>query len=167
MTFYFKYIITSVKGRENMIYLISLAVIILDQLTKNIILHEMTIPKVISVTPFFNLVLAYNTGVSFSMFNTHNPYVLSALALAVCALLAWWMTRETDVWTRVGLALIVGGAIGNVIDRFLYGAVVDFLDFYIGSSHWPAFNVADSAICMGAVLVALRAFLSKKEKKHV
>ena len=148
-----------------MIYLVSLAVIFLDQITKNIILNEMVTPKIIEVTPFFNLILAYNTGVSFSMFDGNNPYVLSIIALSVCALLAWWMQKETDKWSRIGFSMIIGGAISNVIDRFVHGAVVDFLDFYIGSYHWPAFNVADTAICIGAGIIVLRSFLTKKGKQ--
>jgi len=148
-----------------MIYLVSLAVIFLDQITKNIILNEMVTPKIIEVTPFFNLILAYNTGVSFSMFAGNNPYVLSIIALSVCALLAWWMQKETDKWSRIGFSMIIGGAVSNVIDRFVHGAVVDFLDFYIGSYHWPAFNVADTAICIGAGIIVLRSFLTKKGKQ--
>ena len=148
-----------------MIYLVSLAVIFLDQITKNIILNEMVTPKIIEVTPFFNLILAYNTGVSFSMFDGNNPYILSGIALSVCALLAWWMQKETDHWSRIGFSMIIGGAISNVIDRFVHGAVVDFLDFHIGSYHWPAFNVADTAICIGAGIIVLRSFLTKKGKQ--
>ncbi|MBQ9738486.1 MAG: signal peptidase II [Alphaproteobacteria bacterium] len=148
-----------------MIYLIALGVIILDQLTKIIILNEMVVPKIIKVMPCFNLILAYNTGVSFSMFAGNNPYVLSIIALSVCALLAWWMQKETDEWTRIGFVMIIGGAVSNVIDRFIHGAVVDFLDFYIGSYHWPAFNVADMAICIGAGIVILRSFLTNKGKQ--
>lgn len=148
-----------------MVYLVILSVLIFDQLTKNIILNEMVTPKIIEVTPFFNLILAFNTGVSFSMFSGNNPYVLSAIALSVCALIAWWLTKEQDKITRIGFAMIIGGALSNVLDRFMYGAVVDFLDFYIGSYHWPAFNIADTAICIGAGLIVLRSFLLKKEEK--
>lgn len=152
-----------------MIYLISLAVILCDQLSKIALLDVMNIPKIIPVTSFFNIVLAYNTGVSFSLFSgnsMYSPYILSAVAIAVCAALVWWMRGEKDKVTRVGLALIIGGAIGNVIDRFLYGAVVDFLDFHVMGQHWPAFNVADAAICIGAVLIVYQSFINKKEKKN-
>ncbi len=149
-----------------MIYFVALAVLILDQISKNLILNEMVIPKTIEVLPFFNLILAYNTGVSFSMFSNNNPYILSVFALTICAGLMWWMKSEQDKITRIGLALIIGGAVSNVIDRFLYGAVVDFLDFYIGSYHWPTFNVADSAICIGAFLICIRGIFMKREKKQ-
>ena len=152
------------KGKK-MIYIISLMVIFLDQLTKNIVLNEMDVSKAIKLTSFFNLVLAYNTGVSFSLFSGHNPYILSIMALIVCALIAWWMTREQDKTTRIGFAMIIGGATSNVVDRLMHGAVIDFLDFYIGSYHWPAFNVADMAICIGAGIVILRSFFINKGKQ--
>ncbi len=149
-----------------MIYLISLFVILLDQLTKGIILHYFSFGKVLEVFPCFNLLLAYNKGVSFSFLASDSPYmpwILSAFSLIVCAFIIGWMRQEKDKYTRIGFALILGGAIGNVIDRVRLGAVVDFLDFYIGSYHWPAFNVADSAICIGVFLILIRAFFIKKE----
>ncbi|MGN1062870.1 MAG: signal peptidase II [Alphaproteobacteria bacterium] len=147
-----------------MIYLVSLAVIFLDQLTKNIILNEMSTSRIIEVFPCFNLVLTYNTGVSFSLLSGNNPYILACFALAVCAGLVWWMMREPVVGIRVGLALIIGGAVSNVIDRLLYGGVVDFLDFYVASYHWPAFNVADSAICIGAAVILWYSFIKGNKK---
>lgn len=153
-----------------MIYLVSLAVILLDQLSKIFILDIMNPPQTIEILPFANIVLAYNKGVSFSMMansSTYGPYILAMVALLICAGLVWWMRKEKDKWTRVGIALIIGGAFGNVIDRFLYGAVVDFVDLHAFGYHWPAFNVADSAICIGAFLILLRAFRLSKEKKNV
>lgn len=153
-----------------MIYLVSLAVILLDQLSKIFILDVMNPPQTIEILPFANIVLAYNKGVSFSMMansSTYGPYILAMVALLICAGLVWWMRKEKDKWTRVGIALIIGGAVGNVIDRFLYGAVVDFVDLHAFGYHWPAFNVADSAICIGAFLILLRAFRLSKEKKNV
>lgn len=153
-----------------MVYLISLAVILLDQISKIFILDVMNPPQTIEVLPFANIVLAYNKGVSFSMMSNgsiYAPYILAIVALLICAGLVWWMMKEKDKWTRVGIALIIGGSIGNVIDRFLYGAVVDFVDLHAFGYHWPAFNVADSAICIGAFLILLRAFRLSKEKKNV
>lgn len=153
-----------------MVYLISLAVILLDQISKIFILDVMNPPQTIEVLPFANIVLAYNKGVSFSMMSNgsvYGPYILAIVALLICAGLVLWMMKEKDKWTRVGIALIIGGAVGNVIDRFLYGAVVDFVDLHAFGYHWPAFNVADSAICIGAFLILLRAFKLSKEKKNV
>lgn len=128
------------------------AVIVLDQLTKAWILAVMDPPREIEVTPFFNLVLAWNRGVSFSLFHSeadYAPYVLSAVALVVVAGLLWWLRRAERLLPSLAIGLVVGGAIGNVIDRLRFGAVVDFLDFHAAGWHWPAFNVADSAITLG------------------
>lgn len=156
MTFDKNYIINKMNKGNKMIYLISLGVILLDQLTKNIVLHELVTSQVVKVFPCFNLVLTFNTGVSFSLLSGNNPYVLALFALLICAGLVWWMAREKDIAVRTGLALIIGGAVSNVIDRLIYGGVVDFLDFYVGAYHWPAFNVADSAICIGAAVILWR-----------
>ncbi len=141
-----------------MIYLISLGVIFFDQLTKLMVLEALTPHLPVVVFPSFNLFLTFNRGVSFSFLSGNHvwtPWALSALALVICLFIVRWMRVEKSRLILVGLSLILGGAIGNVIDRVRFGAVVDFLDFYIGSYHWPAFNVADSAICIGVGLILL------------
>ena len=122
---------------------------------------------VISLAPFFNLVLTFNKGVSFSFLTSDSPlmpWILSGFALFICLGICFWLRSEKDRLTRIGLALILGGAVGNVIDRIRLGAVVDFLDFYIGQYHWPAFNIADSAICIGVALILIRSFWRGKNK---
>lgn len=130
-----------------------------DQLTKWWILTDvMAPPRIIDILPFANLVLVWNPGVSFGMFNTGSPWapwILSGFALAVCVFLMIWMFRQADARVTYGIAMIVGGAVGNVIDRLVHGAVVDFVDLHAGGYHWPAFNVADAAITVGAVLLVL------------
>ena len=145
---------------------IAAAVGVADQLSKWAIMDlVMDPPRVIPVLPVFNLVLVYNPGVSFGLFGDAGPYVLSALALAVCGGLVWWLR---DVETRllaIGIGVIIGGAAGNVVDRVRYGAVVDFLDFYIaGYPHFPAFNIADSAITVGVGLILLDALFAERVK---
>lgn len=131
-------------------------VVALDQLTKHAVLQHDGLPM--PVTGFFNVVLVWNKGTSFSLI-THNtdamPYILSALALGICIWLHRWLRRAADRWHAAALGLILGGAIGNVFDRLLYGAVVDFLDFHLNGWHWPAFNVADSAIVIGVGMLLL------------
>lgn len=141
---------------------IAAAILLLDQLSKWAILSQGTQPRLIlEVTGFFNLVLTYNTGVSFGLFQgdaAWQPYFLIALNLAVAAGLLVWLYRESRKGGSAGLlpcavGLVVGGALGNAIDRLHQPGVVDFLDFHLAGWHWPAFNVADSAIVCGVMLI--------------
>jgi signal peptidase II len=133
---------------------IAAATIVLDQLSKwAVLVLVMDPPRVIPMTGFFNLVLTFNPGISFGLFGGEaaawKPWVLSALALAICAALLYWLWRQPERLLALAVGLIVGGAVGNVIDRTHQPGVVDFLDFYYGEWHWPAFNLADSAIAVG------------------
>lgn len=145
-----------------LLFLIVVAAAI-DQATKWIILTQvMNTPKVIEVTPFFNLVLTFNTGVSFGLFQdffASRPGTLALLSLAIVGLLMAWALRSRLPGERIGLALVAGGALGNIIDRWRQGAVTDFLDFHWQGLHWPAFNAADVFIFIGAVLLLAAAFL--------
>ncbi len=134
------------------------AVLITDQLTKYWIVHVlMQPPRVIPLTPFFNLVMAWNRGISFGMLSDQGEWtrwVLPALAVIIVGGLLVWLWRTTSRWTAPALGLICGGALGNLVDRMVYnGAVADFLDVHVAGYHWPAFNVADSAITIGAALL--------------
>lgn len=138
---------------------LALLVLLADQASKWVILLEvMNPPRLIEVTGFFNLVLVYNRGVSFGLLASDygwKPYALAALSLAVVGGLLWWLRHQRGRLPPWGVGLIVGGALGNVIDRFLHPGVVDFLDFHYGGWHWPAFNLADSAIVVGVGLLLL------------
>ncbi|MEO5374425.1 MAG: signal peptidase II [Alphaproteobacteria bacterium] len=142
-------------------------VVVLDQVTKSMVLETMLPARVpIEVTSFFNLVLTWNRGVSFGLFNTDSPYnsvVLIALAVLVAIGLGVWLWREPAPILRTALGFIIGGAIGNAIDRYRHDGVVDFLDVHVGNLHWPAFNVADSAITVGAALLLVDALLNGAE----
>jgi signal peptidase II len=134
-------------------------VAVLDQITKWLMVAELTArPGIIEVTGFFNLVLTHNTGISFGIFRGSDAWVrwaLVALALAIVALLMHWLRREPSGRMALAVGLICGGAVGNVIDRIRIGAVVDFLDFHAAGWHWPAFNLADSAITLGVAVLLL------------
>jgi signal peptidase II len=121
---------------------------------------------------FFSLVHTRNPGIAFSLFADSGPLVrnvlvplvsIAAVALIIAML---WGSRNTGAKTYAGLALILSGAVGNLYDRAAYGYVVDFLDFYIGAYHWPAFNVADSCITIGAGLILLDALRSAAQQRH-
>lgn len=148
---------------------ISLLVILADQLTKHLVLRTLSLYEVIPLTFFFNLTLATNKGAAFSFLNESGNiafWLLSGFAALVTLLMIVWLYRTpyNKILLNSGITLIIGGAIGNLIDRLMYGHVIDFLDFYLGSWHWPAFNVADSAIVLGAFLLIIDVF--KKERVH-
>lgn len=144
---------------------VALAVIILDQATKYWILNDVLAERgVVVYTSFFNLVRAWNTGVSFSMFNNWGVagvIALSLVALAIVIFLILWLKSEKSRLIQVALGFIIGGACGNVIDRIRLGAVFDFLDFSFGSYHWPAFNAADSFICIGAGIIIIHSLFMR------
>jgi len=138
------------------------AVIVVDIWTKWLIVRRIDLHEAIPVIPdFFQLVHVRNTGAAFGLGANASsklvPILLNAGAIAVfCVVVVYALrTAVTDRLLQTGLHLILGGAIGNLLDRFRFGYVVDFLDVYIGSHHWPAFNIADSAICIGIALLFL------------
>ncbi len=142
-------------------------ILILDQVSKWVILIEvMDPPRVIPLTPFFNLVLGWNRGISFGMLDgdsSLNLWLLPLLALAIIVALVVWLARTDGGLVAHALGLIIGGAAGNVVDRLLHGAVVDFLDIHAAGWHWPAFNVADAGITVGAGLLILDSLFAGAE----
>ena len=137
--------------------LVAFFVVVFDQVSKWVIFDYLShTERVLEITSWFNLVTAWNTGVSFSMLNDlgrMGVYILSIFSLKVVVILIYWMYKEKVPMMQWALGFVIGGAVGNVIDRIRIGAVFDFLDVHIGTHHWPAFNVADSFICIGAVLI--------------
>lgn len=109
----------------------------------------------VNVTSFFNWVMVWNKGVSFGMMQGDTPTFLIVTTLAICAAFSVWLTRVTHWLPMTALSLVIGGALGNVIDRVRFGAVADFLDFHAFGYHYPAFNLADSAITVGIALLVL------------
>lgn len=135
-----------------------------DQFTKTVMIDiVMQPPRVIPITSFFNLVLSYNEGVSFGLFADFfrsRPGVLIALLSVIATVVVAWAAVAKKRTEAVGLGLIAGGAIGNIIDRLQRGAVTDFIDLHLTGWHWPAFNFADVAIVGGTALLATTSFLS-------
>jgi signal peptidase II len=139
---------------------LSFGILILDVSTKWLALTKLTLYERVGVFPNFNLTLVYNEGAAFSMLSTQDGWqrwFLSLVAVVVSIMIVVWLKQVKDTPTahKIGLALILGGALGNLIDRVRYGYVIDFLDFYFGTWHFPAFNIADSAITCGAILLLL------------
>lgn len=149
--------------------LIVAAVILLDQLTKLLVVHSIPVGEEIPIIPgLFQLTHWENTGAAFSMFaNSTSPWrtfgliAFSIIACIVVSYLLWKRGPALDT-SSLSLCLILGGALGNLWDRFVKAGVTDFLDFYVGSHHWPPFNVADSAIVMGAALLIITILLAPR-----
>ena len=141
----------------------SAGIVVLDQFTKLAAVKLLDPHSPIELLPILNLVLAYNPGAAFSILSTAGGWqrwLFVGLALVICVFILHWL-RSLSRTARLipcALSLLLGGAVGNVIDRLRIGAVVDFIDFHAGGWHWPAFNVADSAICVGAALLVLGTF---------
>jgi signal peptidase II len=155
-------------------YAAAAAVFALDRFTKSLIERGVSTTEALSVIPgFFDIVHSQNRGAAFGILNDSHPdwrtaalTVGSAAAVVViCAML--WSARRMSGLSVWGLALVLGGAIGNVFDRIVYGQVTDFLDVYVGSYHWPVFNVADSAIVIGGGIFVLDALRSKRQAANV
>lgn len=141
---------------------ISGGIIVLDQLTKLLILQYLPLHSSLEIIPgFFNLVHVRNPGGAFSIFAGANSALRQGLFMGltvfivIVLLFAYRKLRPEDRWTRTSYALIVGGALGNLVDRLRFGEVIDFLDCYVGAYHWPAFNAADSAITAGALMLVV------------
>jgi signal peptidase II len=157
-------------------FLIAILVIVLDRMSKWLVAGSINLHDSISVLPgFFRLTHVQNSGAAFGLFAESSSewkvailILFSILALAVVSALLWKNSHSMTT-TGVGLALIMGGAVGNLWDRLLTGHVVDFFDFYLGSYHWPAFNVADSAIVIGALLLVAEILFARSpaEQKAV
>ena len=149
---------------------ISAVIIALDQVTKWLMVSWLSLYETVAVMPYFNLTMAHNHGAAFSFLaqaGGWQRWFFIVLASVISIVLLVWLAKLKPhaKLEAIALSLILGGAIGNVIDRIHYGYVIDFLDVYIGTSHWPAFNVADSAICVGAVLLILDSFKSEPESQ--
>jgi signal peptidase II len=161
--------IAAIKKMLPVLSVVVFVVVVIDQLTKRLVVGSLTLHEEISIIPgIFNLTLVYNKGVAFGMgsglSDGARQIVLSlATLVAVLAVIYFLMVDYLeDRVAHFAIALILGGALGNVIDRVFIGSVVDFLDFYYGAYHWPAFNVADSAIFIGVFILVFHRPVSER-----
>ena len=139
---------------------LSLGIIIIDHITKLLALAKLTLHQPVSVLPFFNFTLIYNKGAAFGFLNSAagwQRWLFAAVAILVSAIILRWLYRlpAKQTGSAVALSLILGGALGNLWDRIYFGYVIDFFDFHIKNWHFPAFNIADSAITIGAIILII------------
>ncbi|MCX7086037.1 MAG: signal peptidase II [Methylococcales bacterium] len=142
---------------------LSLLAVVLDQASKWAVDSSMQLYQSIPLVPYFNLTYVRNTGAAFSFLSEAGGWqrwFFAGLAVVISIVITVWLARlkQHETWLAVALSLVLGGAIGNLIDRLAYGYVIDFLDVYYQTWHWPAFNIADSAITLGVVLMLLESF---------
>lgn len=144
-----------------------LAALLADQLCKAWLL-ELTgydVRAQIEWLPFFNIVLVWNRGVSFGMLSSHDqPLLLIGLSLLIIAILCRWLQKAQESASAAAIGIIIGGALGNIIDRLRFGAVADFFDFHLYGYHWPAFNIADSCIFIGVVVLCIRSMFGEANR---
>jgi signal peptidase II len=146
---------------------VTVFVIALDRITKIAAQHYLTAYEPVNITPFFNFTLAYNKGAAFSFLSAANgwqSWLFGLLAVGISVTLIIWLLRLSyqQRWISIALACVIGGAMGNLWDRLSYGHVIDFIDLYVRTLHWPVFNVADSAICIGAFMLVCDAIWKKE-----
>lgn len=147
--------------------IVAALVIALDQLSKYIIMQVFAWGDLLKITGFFDLVRAHNTGAAFSLFASQpgwqRGFFIGIASIASIVILYLLRKGNGSALSKLALSLILGGALGNLVDRLIHGYVVDFLSFHLGTYYWPAFNVADSAITIGAILLI---WDSLKQPKH-
>lgn len=150
---------------------LAVVVVILDQLTKYIASTSLILYKPVAIMPMFNWTLMHNTGAAFSFLHDAGGWqrwFFAIIAVVVSVVIVLWIKRlqQHEKWQAAALALILGGAIGNVIDRIWLGYVVDFIDVYYKTSHWPAFNIADSAISIGVAMIIIESIREYRAERQ-
>ncbi|MES2219020.1 MAG: signal peptidase II [Pseudomonadota bacterium] len=149
---------------------LTLLVLLLDRVTKAMILHTIKLHDGIHITPYYNLMLTYNRGAAFSFLSNAKgwqSWLFSGIASVVSIVLLVWLFRlkRRQWWDSIAIAMILAGALGNLLDRFIYGHVIDFIQWHWHELYWPVFNIADASICIGSTMLILQAFFFKLTKK--
>ena len=146
------------------IFCIVIFTLFLDQVSKRIVVENIEIfANNLEISKYFNLVYVENRGVSFGMFSEHDKsFYFGILSMLVSAYIIYLLTKSNDLFESLGLSLILGGAVGNGVDRLYYGYVVDFIDLHLNNLHWPAFNFADTFITFGAIVFVFSIISNKK-----
>ena len=161
-----RYCMAKLSIKKNIsIIIISFLIIFFDHLIKILVIKNFQLYESLSIFPFFNLTFVVNYGFAFGFLNNPslNQIIVILVIFSIIAYFLYLLIKTQDRFFRFSLILVISGAIGNFIDRILYGFVIDFIDIYLGSYHWPAFNLADSSITLGFILIMFNIlFLNKK-----
>jgi len=149
---------------------VAFVVVFIDRLSKSVVQKHLGLYETVPVVPHFNITLAYNKGAAFSFLDGAagwQGWVFGAIAIGVSIAIIAWLAKlsSKQIWLSIALTLVVGGALGNLWDRILFGHVIDFLQVYAGTWYWPSFNVADSAISIGATMLVIDAFFFNRKVK--
>ncbi len=156
--------------RYKIVAIVASLIIFFDQLSKYVVMQKVSLHETIPIFDgFFNIVHIYNRGAAFGFLNRSDiewQFWLFLVATIVAVIIIYYLVRtaQFSFTLFIALGLVLGGAIGNLVDRIRFRAVLDFLDFYVDKWHWPAFNIADIAICLGAFLTCLSMFINEREK---
>ncbi|MBI5101909.1 MAG: signal peptidase II [Nitrospirae bacterium] len=149
------------KNRAGVLLSISLAVFVSDQLTKFLTIQNLAYQQIVKITSFFNIVYYRNTGSAFGMFKDLGNLFFMAMSVAAIIVVVVLMLRDME--NGLGFALILGGAAGNLCDRIVHGYVIDFAEVHAGRFYWPAFNIADSALSLGVIMLLINSFPRKAD----
>ncbi|MBD2802559.1 signal peptidase II [Xenorhabdus sp. M] len=146
-------------------------VLILDLGSKYLVLQNFSLYESIPLMPYFNLTYAQNLGAAFSFLADKGGwqrwfFALVATVITLVLMVMMYRSSARQKLSNIAYALVIGGALGNLFDRLVHGFVVDFIDFYVGEWHWPTFNIADSAICIGATLIIIESFIGPNDKQR-
>jgi signal peptidase II len=164
--------VSKLAQKSGLVWLwLSLLFLVADFASKTLVVNTMNLRDSIDILPFFNLTYVHNYGAGFCFLCVESGWqrwFLSAIAITISILLVWWLKRlpASNKVLCGAYSLVLAGAIGNLYDRMYYGYVIDFLHFYYENWHFPAFNIADSAICVGAALLLFDAFTGESPKEH-
>lgn len=155
------------SSRSSWLLAASATAVMIEQVSKWLVVERVSALAAVELTPFLNVAVHFNAGVSFGLFSQHGEYgrwLLTALAMLIIASLVIWALRARDLAETVALGTIGGGALGNVIDRVRHGAVTDFIDFHAYGWHWPTFNLADVAVTIGMIALLLHQATSPRSQ---
>lgn len=157
--------------RPTLALTIILAVFILDQCSKQWVFNyfQEHQERFVQLTDFFNITIAFNKGIAFSLFSQedYSNNIFLSLAVIVTTIISYFLVKSSYKIEVVSYSLIIGGAVGNIVDRWRNGAVLDFIELHLSKYYWPAFNIADSAICIGAFLLLYNMIINDLRKKNI